>query len=207
MEGYVLAIEGIDGCGKNTQISMLRSYLRDSYLNIKPVMLDAIPSDSLGKYVRELLFTGQVEHYELISLFIAGLYKQNRLAMEYKKNGFVVILNRCILSTYAYNAITDKEEDLIRTLSNKMVLPDNIIKLNITPELAMKRLESRGQLDTTETLSNLTKASERYKYYSSYLSNKEDFVLEVDGSEDITTVHNSIVKMLEDHTDLFTHRY
>lgn len=49
MRGKIIAIEGIDGSGKNTQATMLESYLKDAGLKVKKLSFPMYDSNFLEK--------------------------------------------------------------------------------------------------------------------------------------------------------------
>ena len=61
-KGYFITFEGIDGCGKTTQMDLLADYLRDE-LDIAVVETREPGSIGLGQKIRELLlnYDGETE--------------------------------------------------------------------------------------------------------------------------------------------------
>ena len=71
-KGYFITFEGIDGCGKTTQMDLLADYLRDE-LDIAVVETREPGSIGLGQKIRELLlnYDGEVSSQSEMFLFLA----------------------------------------------------------------------------------------------------------------------------------------
>lgn len=112
--GLYVAFEGIDGCGKDTQIDMLKQNI--SNLTNDFVTWTCEPSQGpVGKLIREEFLSGKHKSDPEV---VRQLYMVDRIdnltkehgIMEHLREGDIVISNRCFLSSCAYNAVNVFDE-------------------------------------------------------------------------------------------------
>ncbi len=140
-----IAFEGIDGSGKSTQLQLLAQRLTDEGRN---VFVTCEPSHGpVGRFIRRSLRDDKaLDAHTLALLFTADRLlhiEDMRAAME---EGQTVLCDRYVLSSMAYNGM-DLSEDWVATLNAPVLdrlLPDAVILIDISPELAMARIRSRG---------------------------------------------------------------
>ncbi len=168
MKGKFITIEGIDCCGKSTQIEMLKKRFEESN---KPVWFTTEPTDGvIGKMIRKDYLSGKVDLSDKVVL--DSLFVTDRLEHITAVNGIKyhmvdgdnVICDRYILSGIAYMAVNlmsthgyDIDFAISKAINhNKMagdlLMPNINIILDLTPEEAAKRLESRNELEIYEKL-------------------------------------------------------
>jgi len=103
MSGYFITFEGIDGCGKTTQLRLTAAWLRQQGLDVLETFE---PGDTaLGSQLRALLLSGEyvpAAETELL-LFLADRTQHVREVIEPAlKRGTIVLCDRYTDSTRAY---------------------------------------------------------------------------------------------------------
>ena len=163
-----IAFEGIDGCGKSTQVKLLAEKLTGSGHKVYSTFE---PTDGpIGSMIRSI-FNHKMESDHRI---IAGLFVADRLdhllnrtngILKKLEEGFTVITDRYYFSSYAYHGAHMPLGWVIdaNALSAGLLRPDLNIYIDITPEISMKRLnKGRASMELFETLENLTLVREKY---------------------------------------------
>jgi len=164
--GLLIAFEGIDGSGKDTQIEILYNKLME--LNIDVCKASQLDDKSItGKAIREIFGTSKEVGG---SLRIAMLYLSELVHNVEKVDGIndmldqgkVVICNRYHYSTSAYlkRANCDATEKVIETVSNNLPIPDIVFYLDVETRRAVDRLT--GFKDLWEQKNVLDKIKDAY---------------------------------------------
>ena len=148
-QGRFIVFEGIDGCGKSTQIQMLHAAL---CAKGRQVALTAEPTGhDTGKMLREAL-SGRVERtpYEMAALFTLDRIVHNKAPDGIEKTlekGIDVLSDRYYYSSLAYQgSLCDYEwvKDMnVRCPAIRH--PDLCIFLDLTPKQALARTGKRGE--------------------------------------------------------------
>lgn len=144
-----IVFEGIDGCGKSTQLQYLSEYLQKRG---RKVVTGAEPTDSkTGKMLRAAL-AGEDPRTaaEMAALFTLDRIHHNKAEDGIEnclKNGFDVISDRYYYSSLAYQgSLTDY--DWVRHMNvdcPEIRTPDICIFLDISPAAALARIGRRGE--------------------------------------------------------------
>ena len=197
-----IALEGIDGSGKSTQIEMLADYLKNQG---RDVYLTREPSDlSIGKNIRKYL-TGELKTDNRV---IAALFVADRLEhilddkeglLKIKADGRDIITDRYYFSSYAYQSVDMPMDWIINANSEaaKLLKPDATIFIDITPEQAMERINTNRE--ETELFENAERLkATRDKYFEAFDKlKKSENVIIVDGSGTPEEVHSRIVEAVK----------
>jgi len=139
-----IVFEGIDGCGKSTQVELLADKLRRRGKQV--VTLSEPTSGRWGKKIRNSARTkGALSPPEELELFIRDRkedIKNNiKPALE---AGQIVILDRYFYSTLAYQGARGLDMNEIRAKHDKFVIkPDIVFILDVPVSQALKRIASR----------------------------------------------------------------
>lgn len=168
VSGFI-TFEGIDGCGKSTVASLIAQRLRDSGTMTELTME---PTDTwLGNAVRRS-YTEKIHPYTEAFLFLADRATHTQWIGEKLSGGNVVISDRYSDSTVAYQAALFHQRlggpmyeylKWLREISEPVIIrPGLTLLLDIEPEISLKRVGSRGEMEKFETLENLELVRENY---------------------------------------------
>ncbi|HHW56318.1 MAG TPA: dTMP kinase [Clostridia bacterium] len=200
MRGKFISFEGIDGCGKTTQIKFLEEYLLKQGYNI--LVLREPGGTKVGEKVRDILldknnFISPVTEMLLYASSRAQLVEEKILpALE---KGQIVILDRFVDSSYVYQGYARdlgmEKVKLVNEIATKGLLPDVTIYIDITPEEAMKRRGKR-EADRLEKESYEFHKKVREGYLKLIKGYSERFVF-INGMKDSIKVHQEIIDAVE----------
>jgi dTMP kinase len=199
MKNKFIVIEGLDGCGKTTQIYLLRKYLNKKKIKNVFFHYPRLYSKPYGfiisKFLRgELGSVKNVNPY-LLSVLFAGDRKDNdENIREYLKENYIVICDRYIYSNIAFQCAKINNQDQKNQLKewilefeykyNKIIkpslsiylnLPFSFIKHNLSIERTKeKRTYLEGKKDIHEN--NLKLQKNVHSEYEKLISQEKDFV-------------------------------
>ena len=150
MQGKFIAIDGIDGAGKNTQILLIAEYLRDK--NIRFQTSREPGGSELGEKIREIFLDKKLaicRESELFLLFAARFQHLQSLILPTINNGQWIISDRYNDATYAYQGTARGiEEKILQSLEalfpNIYREPDLSIILSPDLNTATTRRKLRG---------------------------------------------------------------
>jgi dTMP kinase len=150
-----IVFEGCDGAGTTTQRNILRDKLagkegRGVGAGVKKAVFDTFePTDSpIGRLLREALS----KKHEFCPETLTFLFSADRCEHIYGKDGIlerckrgdVTICDRYLLSTLVYQGILCGDELALR-LNSDFPMPALLLFFDIDPEIAISRVEGRGQ--------------------------------------------------------------
>ncbi|HYP25260.1 MAG TPA: dTMP kinase [Blastocatellia bacterium] len=149
MRGSFITLEGLDGCGKSTQLTLLaRALERRGY----DCVITREPGGTpLGEKVRELLLSDEsVGIAATTELFLMSAARAQHVEQVIKPNrdaGRVVISDRHLDSTVAFQGygrgLDLRMIDAVNGFATGGLLPDLTIVLDLKPEVARLRLGAR----------------------------------------------------------------
>lgn len=192
-----IAFEGIDGCGKSTQIHLLAERLEAAGHKVD---LTCEPTHNfIGQKIREA-FTNQIY---LDNRVIAGLFVADRLqhildeseGIQRKlADGYTVLTDRYYLSSYAYQGAYVDQDWVIQAnaLAASLCPPDLHIYIDLPPEISMERITSRNHaIQLYESLNTLQKVHTSYQKAIQKVSGSES-IFTVDGVDTIEHIRELI---------------
>lgn len=195
---FIVAFEGIDKSGKETQARMLAEHLRD-VKRVPGVMELAFPryETETGKMIREILMGNR----EATPLQLAKLFEVDRYNFfENDLSKFppqVLILDRYIMSnTFALTRGVD-EVDLM-WLQHGLPRANLHIFVDIPVEVSIQRSQNYAVVDTFEKDTELLQGTrERYSSYANTgkYYDKGD-VVRVSGDQSVEDVHRDILALI-----------
>lgn len=196
----LISFEGIDGCGKSTQIDLLKNYFELN--NLKHTIFREPGGSEISEKIRALLLHDSQEMDSVTELLLfsaarSQLIKEKVIPLLEQKE--IVILDRFYDSTTAYQGYGRKLKNLeviqiLNRLASHSTVPDITFYLKIEPELAQERtvkhskdrMESSG-IDFFRAVSN---------GYEELAKSENRFVT-IDASKKIESIHSDIIKHLE----------
>lgn len=161
--GYFIVLEGIDGCGKSTQLQRLVEWLPQTPL-LQPgqaIIATREPGDTaLGQALRSLLLTKDWADQPLQPMAELLLYAADRaqhVEAVLKPNlaaGAVVICDRYVDSTLAYQGygrgLDQTAIAQLNALATAGLRSDLTLWLDLPVAIAAERRQARGQADRME---------------------------------------------------------
>jgi dTMP kinase len=179
----LISIDGIDGCGKSTQVDLLAQALSaEQTIQISP--------SRWGKTLRALAAPTWEEQ---IALFLAdrvGLVPRLEAAAGHESNHLVS--DRSFLSGVAYQSFEASLSPTQLDAINRALVPeyDLQIYMNIPVTKAMERIESRGEAKTwNEKPALLTWAAQIFATWAEKHAN----IVMVDADQTIEEVHADVM--------------
>ena len=207
--GLYIALEGIDGCGKTTQVEKLSQYFKKQG---KEVVVTREPRKQglIGDLVQKVLI-GEVK---IPSVSLQYLFSADRsmhheeLVLPSLRAGKVVISDRCFWSAIVYGildrtgGVYDKSDaDLllisqsILSMYHQYTVPDFTFYLKIPLAESMRRL--RAKKDVKEIYEDEDKIAKVLTGYD-YLKNRfSDEITVVDGDRDIDMITSDLIERIK----------
>lgn len=152
MTGHFITFEGLEGCGKSTQVELLANWL--SALNI-PVVCTREPGGTmLGEKMRDLLKDGTADTFfsaraELLLFESSRAQHVDEKIFPALKAGKDVLCDRFFDSSLVYQGnarkIARSDIELLNRFATNGLVPDLTVLLDIDPEESVRRLSLRGQ--------------------------------------------------------------
>lgn len=192
-----IALEGIDGSGKSTQLKILSEKL----ISIgHKVYTTFEPTDSfIGSIIRDILKGLQkVDHRTIAGLFVADrlhhLLDEKNGIIKKLQEGYTVITDRYYFSSYAYHG-THMDMDWVinaNAMSAKILRPDINVFIDVSPVICMQRIsENRSMMDLYETLENLNNVKGKYLEAFDKLKHEENIFI-TNGDRPLEVISNDI---------------
>ncbi|MCK5422383.1 MAG: dTMP kinase, partial [Deltaproteobacteria bacterium] len=145
-----ITFEGIEGCGKTTQISLLKEYLEQKGYSV--VATREPGGTQIGDSMRTILLDSRNTHIDIKTELL--LYEASR-AQHIKDvvrpaldKGSIVLCDRFTDATLAYQGYAQRiNKDLIERLNQfatDNITPDFTILIDCPVEIGLKRAKKRG---------------------------------------------------------------
>lgn len=186
-----IVLEGIDGTGKSTQVSLLAEALRELG---REVITSKEPTDGPhGTRLRQSAALGRLSPQEELDLFHRDRREHiQNLIQPALDRGAVVILDRYYFSTMAYQGIRGFDPAEIRRINEEFApIPDLVFILELDLETALSRIGVRdGQANEFEQREALQKCHEVFATL------QDEFIHRIDASKAPAEVHKAIMQVV-----------
>ena len=192
----LIVLEGIDGCGKSTQVSLLVDKLRSIGIDILKLRE---PTDGPhGLRLRSILNEEiQAEHDEILDLFVKDRKQHVSEKIEPAlNNGKTVVMDRYYYSTMAYQSASGFSMEKIRADNSFAPVPTLVLILDISAKDGVKRVLKGGNADRFEKEDFLNRVREQYLK----LKNEPNVEI-IDARLDVQEVHTNIWSFVENFTE------
>ena len=194
--GTFISFEGIDGCGKSTQVKILMDRLQEK--GNECILVREPGGTKISELIRDILLSNK--NLDLSSRTEALLMTASRAQLTKQKiipalsSGKCVIADRFSDSTLAYQG-GGRGLDLdylisLNDFATKGIIPDITFNLDINPESAFNR-SSSSEPDRIENagIEFQKKVREQYKIIAKRVP---DRIFTIDGSNSISSIHSTI---------------
>jgi len=203
--GRFFTFEGIDGCGKTTQLKLFASYLRRRKL---PVVITREPGGTvLGESVRRILLSGQSRHMdartELLLMFAARAQHVAQVIAPALAQGKIVLSDRFADASLAYQGYGRRlDRRFIQALARfacRGLKPDLTFMLDIAPRTSLQRARRRireSASDEGRFEQETLRFYERVRRGYLELARREPGrIRRLDGEDTIENIHQKIVAL------------
>jgi len=155
--GKLIAIEGLEGAGKSTALTVVLELL--AQFNIKSMTTREPGGTEIGEELRTILKNADYKDVlddktELLLMYASRIQLFEQIIKPSLKKGYWIIADRFELSTMAYQGggrgLDDKMIKQLSSFCLEGFTPDLTIYMDITPETGMQRAMKRGQFDRIE---------------------------------------------------------
>ena len=172
MKGIFITFEGIDGSGKDTQAKLLAKYFKNKGYSV--IRTREPGGTSIGEKIRKILLSPKISRVDQraeVLLFAASRAQiVSNIIKPALEKGKIVISNRYVDSSYAYQGIARKMGldwvIEINKWATQGLLPDITFFLDIPEELGLKRVDkSRNIRDKIEKDGEIFQKKVREGYY------------------------------------------
>jgi len=156
--GKYIVIEGHDGTGKSTQVSLLREKLASR--NIQSIEFHEPEGVPIANEIRTIIKNGALERdgKTNLLLFTAARHEIWRQAQQALAQGIWIVASRNYFSTLAYQGYGENlDRDLIMRMTKEFtdelyMHPDHAVILSLGDETERsKRIQGRGDLNNPDT--------------------------------------------------------
>ncbi len=143
--GKLIVFEGVDGCGKSTQVALLAEVLR---ARGQDVVATKEPTDGEhGRRIRAMARSGERVAAETELAWFVDDRRQHvaELIDPALAAGRIVVSDRYFLSSVAYQGARGLDwRDILADSEAEFPLPDLAIAIEIDPERALERVDARA---------------------------------------------------------------
>lgn len=202
MRGKFITIEGQDGAGKSTNITVVERYLRSQ--SIEFVQSREPGGTPFGESVRELVLNSGDDHIgdqaELLLMFAARAQHIEQVIEPALKQGGWVVCDRFTDASYAYQgggrglAMSDIER--LESHVQGQLRPDLTLLLDLPVSLGESRAGQRSEPDRFEVQQQDFKQKVRQCYLDRAVVFPERMKV-IDASQSITHVERQIIDVLD----------
>ena len=203
MSGKFITIEGTEGAGKSTNLSSIEKVLND--FNISYIVTREPGGTAVGEELRSVLLKNESINIsgqtELLLMFASRMQHINDVIKPALKLNKWVICDRFTDASYAYQGYGRQLNlSFISSLENLVhpdLQPDLTLILDVPVNIAMGRVNNRGNLDRFEkedvAFFNRVRAG-----YKEIAKNNIDRCREIDASKDLAEVQAEVMQIIRD---------
>lgn len=200
-KGLFITFEGADGCGKTTQLTLLKEYLEKN--NYKVITTREPGAKGLGEHIRKILlnYDGEVSNRCESFLFLADRAQNiDTIVKPAIEQGKIVLCDRHTDSTIAYQGygrgLDIQEINMLNNLATGGKKPDLTFVFDIDVNTSMKRvgaekdrLESAGIEFHNRVRSGYLKLAQQ----------EPKRIKVIDATESVEQIHNQVTKIFNSY--------
>ena len=213
-KGLYIAIEGIDGSGKTTQVQSLDNYFKAKGRQVIKTGEPRKNKGVIGKLIGDILLSKVKVPFAAFQHLMSAerAIHHEELVLPSLKSGKVVITDRCFWSAIPYGILDlmkdEKKErynfkvgevilvaQSILSMYNQFTVPNFTFFLDVSVDTAIKRIgRKKGKQELYEKKGKLEKIDLGYKWLARKFPQE---ITVVDGEGKVEEVTEEIIKKLE----------
>lgn len=214
--GTLIVVEGTDGSGRSTHISLLTEWLESEGFAVQSMGLRR--STLVAKDIDSLLAANAVTRMTLALMYATDFFDQlEHRIIPALRSGLIVLADRYIYTLIARAAVRGIGRDYLHRLYSLALKPDLTFWLNVEPEVAFDReFKKNPAISYWEAGRDMSLSNNLYKSFIryqtmvrrefAYLTRKHDFV-EVNGQASVPAVSQILRKRIAAHLGIRRTRY
>ena len=199
--GLLIAFEGCDKCGKDTQVDELaKRFILDGE-EVVTIDFPAYDTPS-GQAIHAILndmhpLSAKDNPYEVQALYAINRYEQQARIETALMRGKVVICNRYLHSAVVYGTFNGIEDSWFYDIQHSLVQPDLVVLLDIDYDEYLKRCERYTDLDAYESNNKVIKhAIQKYRQ----LAEEHEWIM-LDGKGEIEEIADLVFSNIKLHIE------
>lgn len=145
-KGLLIAIEGIDGAGKTTLAKGIVFSLKARNLQADYTMEPT--RELIGNLIRSLPEEYRDGRIEALLYAADRLYHYQTYIKPRLESGIIVVVDRYVHSSIAYQGALGAPIDWIKTLNSQVKYPDIAFYVDVSVDLALSRISNSGRKRT-----------------------------------------------------------
>jgi len=214
--GTLIVVEGTDGSGRSTHITLLTEWLESEGFAVQTMGLRR--SNLVAKDIDSLLAANAVTRMTLALMYATDFFDQlEHRIIPALRSGLVVLADRYIYTLIARAAVRGIGREYLHRLYSLALKPDLTFWLNVEPEVAFAReFKKNPAISYWEAGRDMSLSNNLYKsfirYQSmvgrefAYLARKHSFV-EVNAMASVPAVNQMLRKEIAAHLRIRRTRY
>src|SRR5215469_11941959 len=214
--GTLIVIEGMDGSGRSTQISLLQEWLESEGFAVQTSGLRR--SNLVGRDIDQLLAKNAVTRLTLALMYCTDFFDQlEHRILPALKSGAVVLADRYIFTLIARSVVRGINRDYLSGLYAMALRPHLTFWLNVRPETAFGREFRKAQaISYWEAGRDMSLSHDLYWSFIRYqtmikrefeaFSKRHDF-LELDGEASVSVVNKLLRQRIAEQLGIRSTKY
>ena len=139
MPGHIIAFEGLDQSGKQTQAELLRDWLKQEGHKARLVSFPDYGTSIGEEIARALAGERDYDPDVMQLLYVANRYERKSDLQRWLDGGLILVSDRYIASSIAYGEAQGLDAGWLAEIQRFLPLPSLTIMLDIAPETAVQR--------------------------------------------------------------------
>jgi dTMP kinase len=214
--GTLIVVEGIDGSGRSTQITLLQEWLESEGFAVQTSGLRR--SNLVGRDIDELLAKNAVTRLTLSLMYATDFFDQiEHRILPALRSGTVVLADRFIFTLIARGVVRGINRDYLSGLYAMALRPHLTFWLNVRPETAFAREFKKAQaISYWEAGRDMSLSHDLYWSFIRYqtmirrefeIMGKRHQFIELDGEASVSTVNKQLRQRIGDQLGIRPTKY
>jgi dTMP kinase len=211
LPGTLICVEGIDGSGKSTQLSLLRDWLRAKNLDV--IFTEWNSSDLISQTTKKAKKKNLLSPRTFSLLHAVDFADRlEQIIIPALKAGFIVLADRYAYTAFARDVARGVDKSWVRNLYGFAIKPDLTLYYDISAEVSLERICSNRAPSFYEAGMDLKLSNNPYKSYvifqnrvnDEYSDMVDEFgLVKIDAS---STIHSKQVLLRQYVTELLAQK-